>query len=92
MRTLCKVPDRQNGSADRPGILTKREQQVAALACEGLSNKLIARRLEVTDGTIKAHLHAIFSKLGIESRNALTGAVLGRSRVSTRQEYLWQRP
>jgi len=52
------------------GKLTDREQQVTALVCKGLSNKLIARTLNVTEGTIKAHLHAIYSKLSLQSRFA----------------------
>jgi two-component system nitrate/nitrite response regulator NarL len=59
--------------------LSEREQQVVALVCEGLSNKLIARMLDVSEGTIKSHLHAIFIKLRLQSRLALVIA-LGRTR------------
>jgi DNA-binding NarL/FixJ family response regulator len=52
-------------------VLTNREKQIAALVCEGLSNKRIARDLNVTEGTIKSHLHAVYAKLGIDSRSAL---------------------
>jgi DNA-binding NarL/FixJ family response regulator len=48
--------------------LSEREQQVAILVCEGFSNKLIARKLDVVEGTVKAHLHSIYRKLGIRSR------------------------
>jgi two-component system nitrate/nitrite response regulator NarL len=65
-------------NADRCGNLTDREQQVTALVCKGLSNKLIARRLNVSEGTIKAHLHAVFSKLGLGSRFALIDALVDR--------------
>jgi two-component system, NarL family, nitrate/nitrite response regulator NarL len=51
--------------------LSEREQQVVALVREGLSNKIIAQELSVTEGTVKAHLHAIFVKLGLQSRSAL---------------------
>jgi two-component system, NarL family, nitrate/nitrite response regulator NarL len=51
--------------------LSDREQQVAALVCQGLSNKMIGRKLNVTEGTIKAHLNSIFTKLGVRSRYAL---------------------
>ena len=43
--------------------LTGRERQIMRLVSEGLSNKEIARRLNLTDGTIKVHLHRIFQKL-----------------------------
>jgi len=55
--------------------LSQREQQVATLVCEGFSNKLIARRLGVVEGTIKAHLHAIYRKLGVRSRIELLDAL-----------------
>jgi DNA-binding NarL/FixJ family response regulator len=55
----------------RPSILTARERQVAVLAHCGLSNKLVAKKLNVSEGTVKQHLHSIFLKLNIRSRSAL---------------------
>jgi DNA-binding NarL/FixJ family response regulator len=55
--------------------LSEREQQVATLVCEGFSNKLIARKLDVVEGTVKAHLHAIYRKLGVRSRIELLDAL-----------------
>jgi two-component system, NarL family, nitrate/nitrite response regulator NarL len=58
-------------------VLTERERQIMKLVSEGLSNKEIGRRLNVTDGTIKVHLHHIFQKLDISNRTSLaTLAVL----------------
>ncbi|MGE3690392.1 MAG: LuxR C-terminal-related transcriptional regulator [Novosphingobium sp.] len=48
--------------------LSTRELEVARLAAKGLSNKHIARELEVSDGTIKMHMHHILSKLNLTSR------------------------
>jgi DNA-binding NarL/FixJ family response regulator len=56
--------------------LTGREQQVAALVCNGLSNKSVAQRLNVSEGTVKIHLHSIFKKLGVHGRSALAVALL----------------
>lgn len=53
------------------GQLTARERQVAVLAHHGLSNKLVAKELNVSEGTVKQHLHSIFLKLQIRSRGAL---------------------
>jgi DNA-binding NarL/FixJ family response regulator len=52
-------------------LLTERERQIMYLVSEGLSNKEIARQLNVAEGTIKVHLHHIFEKLAIKHRTAL---------------------
>jgi DNA-binding NarL/FixJ family response regulator len=52
-------------------VLSVRERQVAILAAQGLANKVIARELNVAEGTIKVHLHRVYQKLGIKSRYAL---------------------
>jgi two-component system nitrate/nitrite response regulator NarL len=51
--------------------LTPREAQIALLVSEGLSNKLVARQLNIADGTVKVYLHHIYAKLGISNRTAL---------------------
>lgn len=52
-------------------LLTPRERQIARLVSNGMSNKEIARRLDVSQGTIKVHLHNIFQKLEITNRTVL---------------------
>jgi two-component system, NarL family, nitrate/nitrite response regulator NarL len=59
-------------------VLTERERQIMRLVCEGLSNKEIGRRLNVTDGTIKVHLHHIFQKLDISNRTSLAALAISR--------------
>lgn len=49
-------------------LLTTREKQVALEAAEGLSNKEIARRLDITERTVKAHISAILDKLAVKDR------------------------
>ena len=51
--------------------LTRRQHEITALVAEGLSNKEIGRLLKITEGTVKLHLHAIYSKLGVPNRTAL---------------------
>ncbi len=51
--------------------LTTRERQIVRVVAEGLTNKEIARRLRLAEGTVKVHLHRIYGKLGIGNRTAL---------------------
>lgn len=48
--------------------LTPREHEILCLLAEGQSNKVIARNLGISDGTVKLHVKAILRKLGIHSR------------------------
>jgi two-component system, NarL family, nitrate/nitrite response regulator NarL len=61
--------------------LSARQQQVITLVCDGLSNREIAEKLSVTEGTIKIHLHAIYEKLGVRSRTELMIALADRRRA-----------
>jgi DNA-binding NarL/FixJ family response regulator len=62
--------------------LTDREHQIMCLVCEGLSNKGIGRRLNITDGTIKVHLHHIYEKLEISNRTALAALAISQNETS----------
>ncbi len=48
--------------------LTPRENEILSLLAEGQSNKVIARNLGISDGTVKLHVKAILRKLGVHSR------------------------
>jgi DNA-binding NarL/FixJ family response regulator len=48
--------------------LSARETEVLALVGEGLPNKLIARRLEISEKTVKAHLTSVFAQIGVSDR------------------------
>ena len=52
-------------------LLTVRERQIALMVGEGRSNKDIARGLNLSEGTVKIHLHHIFQKLGVSTRAGL---------------------
>jgi two-component system, NarL family, nitrate/nitrite response regulator NarL len=59
-------PARTNGKGR--GELTERERQVVQLLSEGLSNKLIADRLGISDHTAKFHVNGVMMKLGASTR------------------------
>lgn len=48
--------------------LTPREHEILCLLAEGYSNKVIAKQLGISDGTVKLHVKAILRKLGVHSR------------------------
>jgi DNA-binding NarL/FixJ family response regulator len=50
------------------GALTERQIQVLALLVQGLSNKLIARRLGIVEATVKIHVSAILKECGVATR------------------------
>jgi DNA-binding CsgD family transcriptional regulator len=57
--------------------LTPRQLEVLALLCEGLPNKLIARRMDITSGTVKVHIVQILRGLNVSSR--LQAVLVARS-------------
>jgi two-component system nitrate/nitrite response regulator NarL len=65
-------------------LLTSREREVMCLVAEGLSNKNVASQLNISEGTVKLHLHHIYCKTGVNSRSTLmTFALrLGGTRVN----------
>ena len=54
-----------------PPALAPRERELIKLVRNGLRNREIARKLGVTEGTIKVYLHTVFQKLGVSSRTEL---------------------
>jgi two-component system, NarL family, nitrate/nitrite response regulator NarL len=59
--------------------LTPRELQIVELIDQGLSNKQIARELQIELATVKNHVHSILEKLCVERRGAAAAAVRGRA-------------
>ena len=68
----------QNGQ-DCLSQLSEREAQVAKLVAGGASNKEIAGQLSITERTVKAHLSAVFEKLGLRDRLQLSLKINGLS-------------
>jgi two-component system nitrate/nitrite response regulator NarL len=61
--------------------LTPREKEIVALIAQGFSNKHICRRLNVAEGTVKIHLHNIYTKLSISNRTVLAVMALKTATV-----------
>ncbi|MEU7787893.1 MULTISPECIES: response regulator transcription factor [unclassified Amycolatopsis] len=69
------VADRLVDRMRRPGAaVTRREIEVLALVADGLSNRAVAERLHLTEGTVKSHLARCYTKLGVDSRTAAVAA------------------
>ena len=71
------------GAPDAPGAeaeqaLTTRQIAVLDLLTQGMSNKLIARALDISEMTVKAHVTAVLRKLGVSSRAQAIATLRGR--------------
>lgn len=60
--------EREHDDGSVPDALTPREVQVLELLVEGLSNKVIAAKLGISDQTVKFHVAAVSGKLGAVNR------------------------
>jgi len=72
---LARVPSRGAALVEE---LSPREVEVLSLMAEGFSNKAIAERLEISEHTVKFHVHTVLGKLGTQSR---TEAVVRAARL-----------
>jgi DNA-binding NarL/FixJ family response regulator len=54
--------------SDSPELLTPRELDVLHAIMDGLTNKLIARQLDISLHTVKFHVESVFRKLGVRTR------------------------
>ena len=57
--------------------LTARETEIALLVSQGLRNKAIARQLNLSEGTVKMHLHHVYEKLDLGGRAELALSAIG---------------
>lgn len=57
-------------AADPVNQLSPREREVLVLVCQGLANKQIARRLNITERTVKVHLGNAYRRIGVSDRTA----------------------
>ena len=85
-RTTWPRARRASGRPAAPSAppLTKREQQVAELVAQGLSNKDIAARLVIAQRTAEGHVEHILAKLGYTKRTQLTAWVIHQRETGDR--------
>lgn len=76
-RVLVATPVEPVQAQDALSLLTGREREVAREIAKGASNKEIARRLDISERTVKAHASAVFEKLGARDRLQLALIVNG---------------
>lgn len=68
-RSLAQpAPGEEIDDRESPGDLSQREIEVLNLVARGMSNRLIARNLFISEKTVKNHLYSIFRKIGVTDR------------------------
>ena len=73
------IRDEAAASQRDSAALTRREQEILDGLAHGLSNKLIARNLDITDATVKVHVKNLLKKLGFRSRLEAAVWAVGRA-------------
>ena len=78
-KVLQRLTALVNSNAPKPiyGELTDREREIAVLLVEGLTNRQIADKLYISEGTVKNYISAIYDKTGIHDRVKLVVALRG---------------
>jgi DNA-binding CsgD family transcriptional regulator len=71
------------GETDGHVLLTPRELEVLAALAEGMTNKVIARRLDISLHTVKFHMESLFRKLGARTRTEAVAKASERRRRET---------
>ncbi len=81
MRQLITATARQLPPTPQVDLsqLTQRERRVAEAVAAGKTNKEVARELEITERTVKAHLGAVFDKLNVRDRLQLVLVLSGKN-------------
>ena len=86
LEAIAKRSSFEPRSATGTKLLTQREAEVASLVAEGLRNREISQRLNLSVHTIKNYLYRVYEKLGLSSRVELTAHVLARAELTPGSE------
>lgn len=79
---LQQIDNAANDFSERLASLTPQQFRVLGMLAEGLLNKQIAYELDVSEATVKAHMTAVFKKLGVRNR---TQAVIAMQQLEVEQ-------
>ena len=71
-RALDALLRREAGEREMAGLLTPREMEMVQMVARGLRTTEMSRRLAISEGTVKTHLHRVYRKLKVDNRVALT--------------------
>lgn len=82
LQALVEVKPRRVTNLQGTTLLTNREEQVAALVADGLSNREVAKKLGLSEHTVSNYLFKIYEKLGISNRVEFVLYMLGRKQQS----------
>jgi DNA-binding NarL/FixJ family response regulator len=69
---LARLLQNEAGRQEAAQVLTSREIEIVKHVAGGLRNMEIAKRLFISEGTVKMHLHNIYQKLNLDNRTKLT--------------------
>jgi len=69
---LEKMVRRESSAREASQVLSPRQIEILRMVANGLGNKEIGKKLFISEGTVKVHLHAIYEKLQLRSRLALS--------------------
>jgi len=76
---MDKLVRRAAAAGEMSRLLSRREIEVVRAVARGLRNRQIAERLGIAEGTVKLHLHTVYTKLGVDGRTALLAKLQQKS-------------
>jgi len=76
---MDKLVRREAAAREVSGLLSRREIEVVRGVAQGFRNRQIAERLGIAEGTVKLHLHTVYTKLGVDGRTALLAKLQQKS-------------
>jgi DNA-binding NarL/FixJ family response regulator len=71
-------PEKRSPSRGSPDVLTRRQQEVAHLVAQGLTNRQVAAELTLSEHTVATHVREILKKLDFQSRTQLAAWIAGQ--------------